>query len=244
MKTVFIGDIHGRDIWKDIIKNESPGRVVFIGDYFDSFDKSLTAAIQIHNFKEILALKESGNMEVIILIGNHDYHYYPGGEIYSGYQSGAAPAIRQLLEENKQHMQMCYELDNILCSHAGIGHEWLMYRNNYTEGGIADFVNDIWKYKPDRFLFDGLDSYGDSTSQTPIWIRPRSLMKGNHDSILKKAYIQVVGHTAVRKIDIQGNSTGNRYYLIDTFDTGKEYLIYENQEFRVGTLYKEDRVIA
>jgi metallophosphoesterase superfamily enzyme len=40
MKTVFIGDVHGRDVWKNIIEVEKPNRVVFIGDYFDSFDIS------------------------------------------------------------------------------------------------------------------------------------------------------------------------------------------------------------
>ena len=38
MKTLLLGDIHGRNIWKEIIKKETPDRVVFIGDYFDSFD--------------------------------------------------------------------------------------------------------------------------------------------------------------------------------------------------------------
>jgi len=119
-KTIFIGDIHGRDIWKHIVAKENPDRVVFIADYFDSFN--ISTVEQLHNFKEIIEYKETSDKEVILLIGNHDYHYYPGGEIYSGYQHGAAPAIRQLLEENKHHLQMCYQLDNILCSHAGIGY--------------------------------------------------------------------------------------------------------------------------
>ncbi|NBP57427.1 metallophosphoesterase, partial [bacterium] len=38
MKTIFIGDIHGRSIWKEIVEQEKPDRVIFIGDYFDSFD--------------------------------------------------------------------------------------------------------------------------------------------------------------------------------------------------------------
>ena len=38
MKTILIGDIHGRSIWKRIVADEKPDRVVFIGDYFDSFD--------------------------------------------------------------------------------------------------------------------------------------------------------------------------------------------------------------
>ena len=113
MKTIFLGDTHGRATWKDIITKENPDRVVFIGDYFDSFD--IGGAEQMHNFKEIIEFKEQAkDKEVIMLIGNHDYHYYPGGETYSGYQHGAAPAIRQLLEDNKHHLQMCYQLDNIL----------------------------------------------------------------------------------------------------------------------------------
>jgi hypothetical protein len=59
-------------------------------------------------------------------------------------------------------------------------------------------------------------------------------MAGNRDTFLKKDYIQVVGHTAVEKIDIKGKSTGGRYYFIDTFDTSNQFLIYENEEFKIG----------
>jgi predicted phosphodiesterase len=233
MKTIFLGDTHGRSLWKDIIAKESPDRVVFIGDYFDSFDIKSTE--QMFNFKEIIAFKESNQCEVILLIGNHDYHYYPGGETYSGYQHGAAPAIKQLLEENKHHMQMCYQLDNILCSHAGIGHNWLVEQEKYESGSIADFVNDIWNYKPNRFIFYGFDPYGDNKTQTPIWIRPKSLLAGNKETFLKKDYIQIAGHTQVNKIDIEGKATGGRYYFIDAIEVG-QYLVYEDNEFKLGEI--------
>ena len=100
MKTIVLGDIHGRNVWKDIVFQEEADRVIFIGDYFDSFD--IGPADQMFNFKEIIEFKEKNECEVIMLIGNHDFHYYPGGETYSGYQYGAAPAIRQLLKENEQ----------------------------------------------------------------------------------------------------------------------------------------------
>jgi len=231
MKTIFLGDTHGRSLWKDIVAKETPDRVVFIGDYFDSYD--IGSAEQQFNFKDIITFKENNECEVIMLVGNHDYHYYPGGETYSGYQYGAAPAIRQLLEENKHHLQMCYQLDNILCSHAGIGHNWLVEQEKYESGNIADFVNDIWNYKPIKFIFYGLDPYGDSKTQTPIWIRPRSLMAGNKDTFLKKDYIQIVGHTGVDQIDIKGKSTGGRYYFIDALDAG-EYLILTDDTFTLG----------
>jgi predicted phosphodiesterase len=238
-KTIILGDTHGRNIWKEIVFQEKADRVIFIGDYFDSFD--IGPAEQMHNFQEIIDFKEKGECEVILLIGNHDFHYYPGGETYSGYKAGAAPAIRQMLQENDHHMQMCYQLDNILFTHAGIGHDWLVYQNQYepftdqdTVTNIADFVNAIWKYQPNRFMFYGIDPYGDSKTQTPIWIRPQSLIAGNRGTFLKTDYIQVVGHTHVAKIDIEGKSTGGRYYFIDTFDTSGQFLVYENKEFRLG----------
>jgi len=240
-KTIIIGDIHGRDIWKSIVAQEKPDRVVFIGDYFDSFN--IESVTQQHNFKEIIEYKEKGECEVILLVGNHDYHYYPGGETYSGYQYGAAPAIRQLLKENEHHLQMCYQLDNILCSHAGIGSDWLTYQNKYEPGvdpgTIADYVNAIWKHQPNRFMFYGIDQYGNTKTQTPIWIRPQALIAGNRDTFLKEEYIQVVGHTQVRKIDIKGKSTGGRYYFIDTFDTSTQFLIYEDGKFKVGEVENE-----
>lgn len=228
-KTVILGDIHGRDYWKQIVADEQPDRVVFIGDYFDSYD-DYTAAEQMYNFQEIIDWKQSGQSEVIILIGNHDYHYMRGvGEHYSGYQHGAAPAIQQLLEDNKQHMQMCYQINNFLFSHAGISSEWLEYHNYDSEYMIVDWVNDMWKYKPNIFQFAGRDPYGDSTISSPIWIRPKSLQKANYDT-LRTEFIQVVGHTQQNKIDTEGKSTGGRYYYIDTLGTSGEYMVINNNE--------------
>jgi hypothetical protein len=47
-------------------------------------------------------------------------------------------------------------------------------------------------------------------------------MKANYDT-LRKQIRQVVGHTGQRQIDIEGKSTGGRYYFIDTIP--REYLI-------------------
>ena len=33
MRTLVLGDIHGKTIWKDIIKKENPDKVIFLGDY-------------------------------------------------------------------------------------------------------------------------------------------------------------------------------------------------------------------
>jgi predicted phosphodiesterase len=239
MKTVILGDIHGRPHWKDIVVNEQPNRVIFIGDYFDSYD-NYTAAEQMWNFEQIINFKESGKAEIIILIGNHDYHYMRGvTEHYSGYQHGAAPAIQQLLEDNKHHLQMCYQMGIFMFSHAGISKEWLLlhgWNNEY----VSDFVNDMWKYKPNTFAFAGRDPYGGSIISSPIWIRPSSLQKANRDT-LRDQFIQVVGHTEQNKIDTKGKSTGGRYYYIDTLGTSGEYMVIDNGEIKFNT-YKNETV--
>ena len=106
MKTVIIADVHGRDLWKQIVAQESDAnRFVFLGDYFDSFD--IPGLIQMHNFKEIIEFKETSGKEVIMLVGNHDYHYFPeiNDTSTSGYQYRLAPAIKLLIGENRQHLQ-------------------------------------------------------------------------------------------------------------------------------------------
>ena len=52
MKTIVIGDIHGRDVWKKIVEHENADKVIFIGDYFDSFD--IPSSDQINNFLDII----------------------------------------------------------------------------------------------------------------------------------------------------------------------------------------------
>jgi UDP-2,3-diacylglucosamine pyrophosphatase LpxH len=233
MKTVILGDTHGRPHWKQIVASESPDRVIFIGDYFDSFDN--TAVEQMHNFKEIIDWKQSGQSEVIMLIGNHDYHYMRGvSQYYSGYQSGARPAIEQLLDDNKQHMQVAYGMNGFIFSHAGVSSDWLQIHGYDNESNLIDWINDMWKYKPNVFGFAGRDPYGDSTISSPIWIRPYSLQKANRDT-LRDQFIQVVGHTTQGKIDTEGKSTGGRYYYIDTLGTSGEYMIIENETIKFNT---------
>ena len=52
-KTIYIGDIHGLDIWNEIVaKHDDADNIVFIGDYFDSFD--IPAVVQLDNVKKIV----------------------------------------------------------------------------------------------------------------------------------------------------------------------------------------------
>ena len=59
-----------------------------------------------------------------------------------------------------------------------------------------------------------------------------------HEKGLKKDYIQVVGHTQMRRLDLTGSDkfTGGRYYFIDTMDTSGQYLVIEDNKLRTNSV--------
>ena len=59
-----------------------------------------------------------------------------------------------------------------------------------------------------------------------------------HEKGLKKDYIQIVGHTQMRRLDLTGSDkfTGGRYYFIDTMDTSGEYLVIEDSILRTNSV--------
>jgi predicted phosphodiesterase len=251
MKNIYIGDIHGYPDWIKIVKeHEDADNIVFVGDYFDSFNYS--GVEQLHNAKEIIEFKKLQELDpskkVHLLIGNHDIHYYPNnkdGGGTSGYQPVMRPAFEDFFRENEPMFTMCVQIGNVICTHAGISDEFLKDTGYYTYDDISieDFINDLWKYKPNEFLFYGaydrghkgyMDGHGDDTFQSPIWIRPKSLQRANKKTELKKEFIQIVGHTKQKQIDIKGKTTGGRYYYIDTIPVG-QYLIQVDGLFTIGT---------
>ena len=244
MKTLILGDTHGRSNWKLAIHQEQPDRVIFIGDYFDSFE--ISGVEQINNFKEIIQYKESNpQVEVVMLIGNHDHHYFPevGYTGTSGYQAGVGHSITQVIDENRHHLQMAYGFGDYLFTHAGVSPVFLdrvFGKDDWSKESVVVDLNELFRYKPKAFEFSGLESSGDSTTQTPIWIRPRSLMavNKNHEKGLKKDYIQIVGHTQMKKIDLTGSDkfTGGRYYFIDTMDTSGDYLVIQDNIITVNSV--------
>lgn len=235
MKTLILGDIHGRDIWEDIFNKELPDKVVFMGDYFDSFD--VAGVLQIDNFKKIIKFKEDNpQVDIIMLFGNHDHHYMYDSP-YSGYQYNFAPQIRMLLKDNLHHLRLAYKLDDLLFSHAGISPVWCDDKlDKWSKSTLVNQINELYHTNPEAFNFQhtSFDPYGNSVDQTPIWIRPSALMMSNKgDDGLKNHFIQIVGHTQVKDIfdsfTASEKAMGSRYYLVDNLEKGG-YVIYEDGE--------------
>ena len=64
MKTLVLGDIHGRTCWYDIIVDEQPDKIIFLGDYVSTHE-NISAEQQCSNLEDILNFKEGfGESEV------------------------------------------------------------------------------------------------------------------------------------------------------------------------------------
>lgn len=235
MKILALGDIHGNPIWKKIVEKEKFDKVVFIGDYFDSLD--FTPAQQIDNFKDIIAFKDRDPDKIHILIGNHDYHYLNDvWDRYSGYNHKFAFTYRHLLESNIDKMQMCFLIDKYLFTHAGVSNTWLkemkrIYKQVDKRLPIDKYINELFKISRSAFLFqmgDNFSNTGDDITQSPIWIRPRSLMQSRVPK-----YTHIVGHTQL--IQMLKKPVKN-IFLIDALNTTKEYLLIDNNELIINKL--------
>jgi len=232
-KCVVIGDLHGLGTWESILNNENPSKVVFLGDYFDSFDIDINQ--QIENFNNIFVWKNSHpDVEVVTLIGNHDIHYfhYINDASTSGFKYAHKFLISHLLSEHSNELKVAHQDGKWLFTHAGVSLDFLkIFIPNWNVETLSDDLNELFEFKPNSFLFSRInnyfsDPYGDDVFQTPLWIRPKSLMLSNKNSKLKKQLIQVVGHTNQSTIDM-GKSTGCRYFFVDTMPVG-EYLTIED----------------
>ncbi len=223
-KIIAIGDIHGRTIWEEIVKNNSFDKCIFIGDYFDSYYR-VSSKEQIVNFLNICSFTKNNKSKVTMLTGNHDFQYlkraHPDDKFNTGYQFAAADQIQVILEQEIELLQMCKVIDTYLFTHAGVTETWCAI-NGIDKNNLAESINESFNTKPSRFYFKSgrnRSASGNDVTQSPIWVRPPSL---GEDFI--EGYRQVVGHTT-QKDGIKLKAAP--YILIDALGVN-EYLVIED----------------
>lgn len=146
-RVTFIGDIHGKTDWREIALGAMKrfNEVVFLGDYFDSYD--LSYLTQKENFKALLAfLRKKGGYA---LLGNHDYAYIHGFSGISGYQHGHAHEIQQMFRENIDLFKIAWGYRNemgqyTLTTHAGLT-QTFWNRYVYPELKEGGFIRNLFK---------------------------------------------------------------------------------------------------
>lgn len=239
MKTVFIGDIHGRTTWKRIVReNKDADQVVIFGDYFDPYS-FVPFEMQKSNFLQIVEFAQKGDHDVVLLLGNHDIHYFIDGvEPCSRFDEYNKFVIRDLFLDNIGMFDVVYAYSNVLCSHAGISPAWLLnYEKKFNPENIDLYVHDLFVDEPTAFAYEESDMsmIGNSVLQGPMWIRPSALIRANkQDQSITKDFVQVFGHTQVEDIveatRVLEEETAGRFYMVDALDS-KGYLVEENGVF-------------
>ena len=211
MKYNIIGDIHGRKEWKNLVNPEDIN--IFLGDYFDPYDNIEFDDLK-SNFLDIIDFKINYPNNVILLYGNHDYHYIVDNinEQYSRYDYINATQIKEIFNEFEDLFYgVCYTFNKYICTHAGITENWYIKyfeTKDYSSlKEVEDNINNLWKTDKQAFSFYAnakmFDTYGTSPEQSPLWVRPQTLLPYNmfYDEEEYKATgkgptaIQLVGHT-------------------------------------------------
>lgn len=199
---IFLGDYFDSfDFLNTQISNITDEEMMYKHQY-----NQTVAEKQVNNFYDILRFKETQDNKaysgiVTLHIGNHDYHYSDTNDVYSGYQNTIAlllkDTIDRLIAQNVLKLVTMRVVNGTtyMFSHAGVTKNWL---NN-----IKGNSNEKFRTNPDIIEFgkfiDGrnkfsLDPTGDDPFQSPIWIRPKSLLQYGIGNC-----IQVIGHTRVKE---------------------------------------------
>ena len=75
---LIIPDVHGRPFWHYAEEHgEDFDKIIFLGDYVDPYSEEHISPLDaLNEFKVILDFYEAHPDKVVLLLGNHDLHYY------------------------------------------------------------------------------------------------------------------------------------------------------------------------
>lgn len=126
-KIISVPDVHGTHKWEAVknISDKSYDYIVFHGDYFDSWENEWPD--QGDNFKAICGFVREYTKHRKMLIGNHDWSYLTGTKTgsCSGHQNERGREIRSLILENLDIIDLAFECDGWIFSHAGFSSTWV-----------------------------------------------------------------------------------------------------------------------
>jgi hypothetical protein len=236
-----IGDIHGRSAWKEIIFGGQTefffwkqaveedyldhegkykfqidwDKIIFVGDYVDSFNVSNTDILE--NLKDIILFARTYPELVVLLLGNHDIQYIVPNEWCSGHRPEMSFDLNEIFTKNETLFRIAY-LDEIeseykgktytirtLWTHAGVSYGWynelirdlkkpnFKFRSifeGFENWKIDQLINMVWDCRISNIYNVDMISGGGSLYAGPLWIRPHILNDMPIDG-----YDQIVGHT-------------------------------------------------
>ena len=242
---IIAGDLHGRsDLAKKIVGEFKREKLVFTGDYVDSFhrpDSDITDTLKI-----VL------DSPALFIVGNHEFNYYgpfaehlagyPGHGCCSGFRQSLLIPVGAVLKEHKKRFRLAYQLSGVLITHAGITTGWIEHKRR--ENDMLE-LKDIIRFleTADPFSLDMHDSVFAAgyrggldvacIQAGPLWC------DYNHEFVNMpvEGLNQVFGHTHVsriKKVDYDKSHNFN----VDCLESGGNQVLEitgpeDNPKFRV-----------
>jgi hypothetical protein len=202
MKTISIGDTHGKAIADVVLKiiNEHD-KFIFMGDYVDS--PVIDNLFMKKNLSDIITLKKKYLEKIVLLWGNHDIHYLLGeGHFCTGYRPGMKQDFYDIFHSNAGLFQLSFQTGDYLWTHAGISRWWYEFRflpfaEKQKEGAsFSEFLNIAFD-KQYKALFDvGYSRDGHAETGGPLWCDIEEL-EDDPWAVLN----QIVGHNRVDQFE-------------------------------------------
>ena len=161
MKVLVCGDIHCRvdELTAAFNKflREKYDKIIFLGDYWDSFDRSNNDMIRVANM--LLSMKRQYKDQMILLIGNHDVPYLrldPSGFRVAGFRPLLHPTLYHILAPQRNDFQYAYGIGNYLFTHAGVQLNWYIDHFKLIQEWGCKMGLDIFKVSEFWMVLDGI----------------------------------------------------------------------------------------
>jgi hypothetical protein len=206
---LIVPDIHGRNFWQPAL--DYKGKVIFLGDYTDPYSyEGFTQKNAYQGLLKIVDFKKQNPERVILLVGNHELHYYDRSYAGGRFDYDYYEAYHAILtgEETAGLFQLCKQIGKYLFIHAGITKGW--YDTHFDElsklgNTLEERMNNLFITNKKAFHEASIHRGGYHLAGSPMWadVSEYSEEKEHFDN----AIIQIIGHTQQKGDDpyIKGN---------------------------------------
>ena len=195
--TIAIGDVHGLDLWRDVVEAHPECGVVFLGDYLDPYGYVHKGKL-LDNLRAIMQLKRDRPEDVVLLLGNHDLHYFC---------DEACVGTR---------FDMEIAADEYLFTHAGMSQEW--FDNDFCGDAarqIADQLNNPAADQVPALLRVGYARGGRACDTGGIFWADKSELEEP-----LYGFTQIVGHNRVAEVTEHTGPGGGKIVFCDCLHNG------------------------
>ena len=214
--TIAIGDVHGLDLWRDVVEAHPECRVVFLGDYLDPYGYVPREKL-LENLRSIIELKRDRPEDVILLLGNHDLHYFcEDACVGTRFDMEIAKAASWMFLNNIGLFQYAFQDGEYLFTHAGVSQLWFDYDFcGDAERSVAEQLNNPAADQVAALLRVGYARGGRACDTGGIFWADKSELEEP-----LYGFTQIVGHNRVAEVTEHTGPGGGKIVFCDCLRNG------------------------